>query len=82
MNNERWSLFHFFFFPTFAAIRFFSIFFRRWANLVAGLRAVCCRPLPAIVTLLDLYVGYPFATGFVFRSKSSVRQQYQLATEA
>ena len=27
--------------------RAFSIFFRRWANLVAGLRAVC-RPFPAI----------------------------------
>jgi hypothetical protein len=28
------------------------------------------------------YVGYPFATLSVFRAKSSVRQQYQLATEA
>jgi len=28
-------------------IRFFSIFFRKWANFVAGLRAVC-RPFPAI----------------------------------
>ena len=36
-----------FFLLIFATIRVFSIFFRRWANLVAGLRAVC-RPLPAI----------------------------------
>jgi hypothetical protein len=28
------------------------------------------------------YVGYPFATVSVFRSSSSVRQQYQLATDA
>jgi hypothetical protein len=41
---------------------------------------VVCRPFPAIVVLLDLYIGYPFATGFL--SRSSVRQQYQLATEA
>jgi hypothetical protein len=39
---------HLFFLPIFATIRFFSIFFRRWANLVAGLRAVC-RSFPAIV---------------------------------
>ena len=39
---------HLFLFPIFATIRFFSIFFRRWANLVAGLRAVC-RPFEVIV---------------------------------
>ncbi len=55
MNNEHRSLFgarpaatSLFFLLIFDTIRFFSIFFRRWANLVAGLRAVC-RPLPAIV---------------------------------
>jgi hypothetical protein len=31
---------------------------------------------------ISTYVGYPFATLFVFRAKSSVRQQYQLATVA
>jgi hypothetical protein len=39
---------HFFFLLIFATIRFFSIFFRKWANLVAGLRGVC-RPFPATV---------------------------------
>jgi hypothetical protein len=31
-----------FFLTVFDTIRFFSIFFRKWANLVAGLRAVWC----------------------------------------
>jgi hypothetical protein len=45
---------HLFFLPIFDTIRFFSIFFRKWANFVAGLRGIC-RPLPAIVVLP--YVG-------------------------
>jgi hypothetical protein len=31
---------HFFILPIFDAIRAFSIFFRKWANLVAGLCAI------------------------------------------
>ncbi len=58
--------FHFPFLPVFDAIRFFSIFFRRWANLVAGLRAVG-RPFPAI---LHLRSGY-FPVLFTARSKSA-----------
>ncbi len=41
-----------FFLLTFAAIRALSIFFRRWANLVAGLRTVG-RPFPAIGAFLS-----------------------------
>lgn len=38
---------YFFFMKILDAVRFFSIFFRNWANLVAGLRAGC-RPLSLI----------------------------------
>ena len=47
---------HFFFLLIFDTIRNVSIFFRRWADFVAGLRGTC-RPLAAIAFLLDLEVG-------------------------
>jgi hypothetical protein len=45
---------------------------RRFAGHLSSFASHCGSP----------YVGYPFATLFIFRSKSNVRQQYQLATEA
>jgi hypothetical protein len=41
-----------FFLLVFFTIRAFSIFFRKWANFVAGLRAVC-RPFPVISVILS-----------------------------
>ena len=42
---HRWR--HFFFLRVFVTIRALSIFLRKWANFVAGLRAVC-RSFPVI----------------------------------
>jgi hypothetical protein len=42
-RDQPSALFHFtlpIFFPNLDTIRLFSIFFRKWANFVAGLRAI------------------------------------------
>jgi hypothetical protein len=58
-------------------------------DAISSVAAVTTVPIITITTTKYLpglgrprYVGYPFATVLVFRARSSVRQQYQLATEA